>query len=84
MRIKLKDVTKNDLKKALIKNLLSGLKLKGKGLLRMLMEEFFLMNQNMHLKKEGLKHGQEIIIKMSLFIGGGEYGEPNLMVKLKN
>ena len=81
MSIKLVNVIKNDLKKVLIKNLLSGLKMKGKSQLKTLMGEFFLMSLNMYLKMEGLRDGQEIIIKMFLSKEGVEYGELNLVVK---
>ena len=63
-------IKKNDLKRVLIKNILSGLKMKEKGRLRTLMGCLFIMSQNMHLKMEGLRDGQKIIIKMSLFKEG--------------
>lgn len=64
-----------NLKRVLIKNLLSGLKMKEKDRLRINMGEFFIMSQNIYLKMEGLKDGQEIIIKMYLFKEGEKFGE---------
>ncbi|GAI66715.1 unnamed protein product [marine sediment metagenome] len=64
-----------NLKRVLIKNLLSGLKMKEKDRLRINMGEFFIMSQNMYLKMEGLKDGQKMIIKMYLFKEGEKFGE---------
>ena len=44
--------------------------MKEKGRLRTLMGCLFIMSQNMHLTMEGLRDGQKIIIKMSLFKEG--------------
>ena len=49
--------------------------MKEKGRLRTIMGELFIMSQNMYLKMEGLKDGQEIIIKMFLFKEGERFGE---------
>ena len=64
-----------NLKRVQIKNLLSGLKKKEKDRLRTNIGELFIMSQNMYLKMEGLKDGQEIIIKMYLFKELEKYGE---------
>ena len=64
-----------NLKRVLIKNLLSGLKMKEKDRLRINMGEFFIMSQNMYLKMEGLKDGQKMIIKTYLFKEGEKFGE---------
>ncbi len=48
--------------------------MKEKGRLRTNMEELFIMSQNMYLKMEELKDGQEIIIKMYLFKEGEKFG----------
>ncbi len=49
--------------------------MKEKGRLRTNMGELFIMGQNMYLKMEGLKDGQEIIIKKYLFKEGEKFGE---------
>lgn len=49
--------------------------MKEKDRLRTNIGELFIMSQNMYLKMEGLKDGQERIIKMYLFKEGGKFGE---------
>lgn len=81
MSIKLTNVIKKDLKKVLDINILYGLRVKGKVLLKMIKNKSFITNQSMHFKMEGLKVGLKNIIRMFLFRVDIEYGELNLVVK---